>query len=195
MVDNATQRVTGSKTNAARKMETEARIKTFEAKQARRQAKRGKVSAFGKRMTATADGENNTNIIVEDDAFSALRSNWVLFDPRHQFPPMLGDPPKIFERYAHYQPGNMKIVAYNTESFSVQLRRTPDHFLGKAVVYSKRAGPKLVPVGEEEAVSEEEEAEAAPVLRGDTPLSNLGSDAGGEEGVSSMASEATMESM
>lgn len=78
--------------------------------------------------------------------------NWVLLDVNRGFPPTLpGDPPEIFVRLSRYVPGNRKIIAYNTKSHSVGLRKVPSNFEGCTVEYHKN-GPKLVKVLDEKLI-------------------------------------------
>ncbi|EME46310.1 hypothetical protein DOTSEDRAFT_22398 [Dothistroma septosporum NZE10] len=70
--------------------------------------------------------------------------NWVLLDIHRGFPPTLpGPPPEIFVRLSCYVPGNKKIIAYNTRSHSIGLRKTPKNLEGCTVEYHK-SGPKLI---------------------------------------------------
>lgn len=61
---------------------------------------------------------------------------------------MAGALPNPYKKFARYEPGNKKVLAYNLESCSVALRKTPAFFEGNAVQYLK-AGPKLVKIKRE----------------------------------------------
>lgn len=54
---------------------------------------------------------------------------------------MISEPPAAYERFSQYMPGNLKVVAFNTESYAITLRKTPDWLKGLSVDYSK-TGPK-----------------------------------------------------
>lgn len=143
LVDSATQRIGG--TNRRNAEDRLAKIAVFNGKQ----MKVSKSRSAGKSKKTTATGP--IQIIVADEGTDP--GNWVLFDPRHGFPIIFGEPPECMERNAYYQPGNTRIVAHNTLSFACQLRRTPDAFAGHEVKYTKR-GPKMVKMATQISVEE-----------------------------------------
>lgn len=110
--------------------ELEARRTEFDKKQAKRAARKNATRKF------------STQLAVDDDGRT---SNWVLFKPRHGFPPDFGVPPELFVRLQYYKPGNKKIIVYNTESTSIGLRKVPKAFEGCKVDYGG-PGPKLVKI-------------------------------------------------
>ena len=71
--------------------------------------------------------------------------DWVLFDPLEGFPPQLGEPLALFDRFVEYQPGNTKVLEYNLVNHSVRLKTTPDVLKGMALHYTN-FGPRLVEV-------------------------------------------------
>ncbi|CZT21107.1 uncharacterized protein RCC_06968 [Ramularia collo-cygni] len=135
VVDSTTQRTTGTLKRLQEELE-EARKAIFEKKQ-------------DKLATAARSGasKKHSKQIDVDEPDIDFPSNWVLFDPRHDFPPVHSPPPEIFQRLQHFKPANSKIVAYNVESYACALRQTPAAFEGCEVQYG-RSGMKLVKLKE-----------------------------------------------
>ncbi|KAK0352960.1 hypothetical protein LTR91_021312 [Friedmanniomyces endolithicus] len=82
--------------------------------------------------------------------------NWALFDPLRGYPDFLDEekeplkhyePPSIFQLYETYEPGNTRIVEFNTISRSLRLRTTPAMLSeGNMELQYTSTGPKLVDV-------------------------------------------------
>lgn len=68
--------------------------------------------------------------------------NWVLFDPLKGFPAFLGGPSTAISRWAQFQPGNQRVLLFNTLTQSVRTQTVPDVLRGKAVNYTD-LGPKI----------------------------------------------------
>ncbi|KAK1087063.1 hypothetical protein LTR33_001251 [Friedmanniomyces endolithicus] len=82
--------------------------------------------------------------------------NWALFDPLRDYPDFQDkekepskhcEPPLVFQQYKTYEPGNERIVEFNTISRSLRLRTTPAMLSeGNMELQYTSTGPKLVDV-------------------------------------------------
>ncbi|KAK0287423.1 hypothetical protein LTR91_001723 [Friedmanniomyces endolithicus] len=82
--------------------------------------------------------------------------NWALFDPLRGYADFLdkdkeplkhSEPPSIFRQYETYEPGNERIVEFNSVSRSLRLRTTPVMLSeGRMELQYTSTGPKLVDV-------------------------------------------------
>lgn len=155
----------GQRTTSLLKQQNEqhsAKVVAFNKKQAKKATARKSGAA-----QKTTLGGGSMQISVDEEGRS---TNWVLFDPRHDFPPIHGETPFIFQHFAKYTPGNTKIVAYNIESYNISLRKTPSFFQDCKVEYHKN-GPKLVRM---RGMSPDYEPEFRAQARADSPLAEEG---------------------
>ncbi|KAF2773865.1 hypothetical protein EJ03DRAFT_70651 [Teratosphaeria nubilosa] len=107
------------------------------------------------KIQRNAKGKGNSGAPAYEPLFLAEGTNWVLFDPTKGYPSTFKNsnneetvaqaPPAIFQRFETYQPGNARIVEFNTVSRAVRLRSTPAVLVAREVRY-ERSGPKVVDV-------------------------------------------------
>ena len=62
---------------------------------------------------------------IGEQEMLTLRTDWVLYDPNKGIPSRFPYLPKIMRPYAHYKPGNNRVLEFNLVSESVRLKRTP----------------------------------------------------------------------
>ena len=78
-----------------------------------------------------------------------MRTDWVVFDPSKNSPPLPDDMLRLLVRFAIFKPGNKRFFEYNIRTQSLRLR-SARVLISKQIVYTAN-GPVLKPIDAQNA--------------------------------------------